>query len=299
MLGGILQRQPGWSFVSFYTLRTVTALGVALVPFVALGVYTRLIAPWRERRVDGKWASLAALIFSVWLFHCLVPAAAAEMRYLIAVMLPMTMFLVAGMHVAAQYLRVSAITPPRRPWVVAAAVIAIFLATGFSIPKKTYHGFDQVAERLERPEYSNSVILVSSGAVGEGMLIAEMAMREKRPSHVILRATKMLSQSDWNGMHYELTYHTPEELMEFLRNFPVDIVVIDNEGGRAPLPHHLLLKQAVAAFPAEWEQLGSYPQNRAAAQPTIDLYRLKTASRRSPVRIHIDMPFTLRRPIVR
>ena len=153
-------------------------------------------------------------------------------------------------------------------------------------------GFDQVARLVEKPEYKDSVVLVASastGGEGEGALISEVALHEKRPSHIILRATKMLSQSDWMGRHYTLLYQTPEQVMGFLRSIPVGIVVVHNQRGLPGTLDHQLLRQAISVYSAEWERLGTYSE----AESTIDVYRLKSAAGRRIGKIHVDLPYTL------
>jgi hypothetical protein len=104
-----------------------------------------------------------------------------------------------------------------------------------------------------------------------------------------------LSQSNWVGAHYVLLYNTPAELMSFLKDVPVALVIIHNERGTLSFPHHALLKQTIAAFPTEWEHLGTYPQRRPATlQSTIDVYRMKSLpERRSGPKIRIQLPYTL------
>jgi len=299
-LVGIAERKNGWVFAFEYARHILSFLGWALLPIVLLGVYDRTIAPARNRLADGKWVSAAALVCSVWAFHCTVPGPGAQVRYLIAVGPPMLMFLVAGIHLLARWIAVSAITPRQRGWAIAAVVITVFLTTGFSVQRKRYYGFDEVAQRLERPEYKNSVLLVSSVGEdqdGEGMFISEIAMREKRPLHIVLRASKMLSQSDWMGGHYKLLYNTPQEVMNFLRTMPVEIVVIHDEPGLVADAHHKLLQQAIAEFSQEWEHMGTYPQRRAAENGSIDVYRLKSPTNHGTGKIRIDLPYTLKRQV--
>jgi hypothetical protein len=293
MLGGILQRQPGWVFLPRLTAMVVTVLGVALVPVIAIGAYDKLIA--NRRTAGGKWPAAAALICGFWLFHWLIPSVGPEPRYVIAVTPPMLMFLMAGVERLASWIPKPA-AYSHRVLAVAAAMVILFAATGFSIPRQQHHGFDEIARLVETPEYKNSVILVASEADGEGMLIDEVAMREARPSHFVLRASKMLGQSDWNGLHYLPKYRTPEELMKFLDSIPVELVVIDNEPGSTAPPYYALLRQTIAAFPALWEHAGTYPQAHGTG-PTIDVYRLKSAAGRNPGKIRIDMPYTLGRSI--
>jgi hypothetical protein len=293
MLAGIADRQPGWLFLPRLTAMVVTVLGVALVPLIAIGVYDKLIA--NRRTAGGKWPAAAALICGFWLFHWLVPSVGPEPRYVIAVTAPMLMFLMAGVERLARWIPKPA-AYSHRVLAVAAAMVILFAATGFSIPRQQHHGFDEIAQLVERPEYRNSVVLVSSEGDGEGMLIDEVAMREARPSHFVLRASKMLGQGDWMGNHYVLNYRTPEELLKFLDSIPIELVVIDNEPGLTAPAYFALLKQTIAAFPGLWEHTGTYPQPQGTG-PTIDVYRLKSAAGRNPGKIRIEMPYTLGRSI--
>jgi Dolichyl-phosphate-mannose-protein mannosyltransferase len=294
MLAGIADRQPGWFYLPALTASVVTVLGIALIPLIALGIYDKLIT--NRRTASGKWSAAAALICAFWLFHWVIPSVGPEPRYLIAITPPMMMFLMAGVQ------RLAALIPKpveysRRLLAVAAAMVILFAATGFSIPRQQHHGFDEIAQLVETPEYKHGAILVASEGDGEGMMIDEVAMREARPSHFVLRASKMFGQGDWLGNHYILTYHTPEEVMKFLDSIPVELVVIDNERGLAgPPSYYALLKQAIAAYPALWEIAGTYPEAPGTG-PTIDVYRLKSAAGRNPGKIRIEMPYTLGRSI--
>jgi hypothetical protein len=293
---GIADRHAGWTFFFGYARTILHLVGLALSPVIAVGVWDRLIVPAWQRSLDGKWAAAGALLCSVWAFHSLIPAEGVELRYLIAVVPPILLFLTAGISGIAGRVAIPSIDWRRRSWGVAALVAIVFLTTAFSIPKKQHYGFDAVAELLETPEYRSNVVLISSaapGAEGEGMLISEVAMREKRPSHIVLRATKMLSQSDWMGAHYTLLYQNPDEVMKFLKSIPVGIVVVHNERGLAGSPDHRLLQQTIAGFSTEWEHLRAYTEGES----TIDVYHLKSAAGQRTGTIRIDLPYTLGRSI--
>lgn len=293
---GIEHRRPVGTFVSGYTLAILTMFGVALLPVIAAGIFDKVLRPAWRRSLDGTWASAAALVCSVWAFHCMLPVMGVDRRYLIAVMPPLFMFLISGIVAVGRWLE---FLPIGAQWCLrgtAAAVVIIFLINNFSIPQKRYLGFDEVAEYLENPKYKDNLILVCTDALdGEGALIAEIAMREKRPSHIVLRATKMLSQSDWMGERYSLLYNTPEEVMNFLRGTPVGVVVIQDGGGPMEYPDHKLLRQTINQYSAEWEHIGAFPQRRAGEPGSnIDAYRLKSAAGRSAGKVRINLPYTLK-----
>jgi hypothetical protein len=301
LLNGILERSPAGTYVLFYTTTIGTILGLALLPFILAGIWRRFLSPALARRADAKWTSAAALICSVWAFHAAIPAAAPEYRYLIAVLPPLLMFLVAGIAwIGSLVPAFGGISERSRVVALAAIAAALFFATVFTIPHKLYHGFDEVAVLLERPEFRTSEILVSSDAEGEGVLISEMALREKRPSHVILRASKMLAQSDWNGQHYRSFFTSPDQLLQYLKSIGVSIVVMDNNPGTGISPHQKLLRQTVGEFPAQMVALGAFPQHRRSDVPaTIEVYRLPGVSGAARSSIRIGLPYTLGHDIQR
>jgi len=51
--------------------------------------------------------------------------------------------------------------------------------------------------------------LCSSEGTAKERFISEVAMREARPGHIILRASRMLAESDWNGRDYKLKMEGP------------------------------------------------------------------------------------------
>jgi hypothetical protein len=95
---------------------------------------------------------------------------------------------------------------------------------------KQWSGFAPIAEAvLEDTAMDKAEILVSSDARGEGMFISELAMREKRPGHIVRRVSKDLATMDWEGRGARLKYESDEELAEWFagegRN--VGCVVVD------------------------------------------------------------------------
>jgi len=110
-LAGIAERQPGGTFSIGYARAIVYIVGLGLSPVVAIGVWDRLVMPAWRRTLAGKWAAAGALIFSVWTFYSLVPAEGVELRYLIAVIPAILLFLVAGIGAIAR-----GIVIPSIPW---------------------------------------------------------------------------------------------------------------------------------------------------------------------------------------
>lgn len=86
--------------------------------------------------------------------------------------------------------------------------------------------------------------------------------------------------------------------MNFLKELPVEIVVIQSGVGPMEYPDHTLLRQAIDHGAAQWEEIGTFPQRRVGEPGSrIEVYRLKSAMGRSAGKLHIDLPFTLKHSI--
>jgi len=233
------------------------APGILVTAFALVGVAVKVIRPYSLGRVESLWGTAFAQIIAVWLFHALIPAG-METRYILASLAPWLMFSAAGVQWVSERLRPAAL-PARASAIVLSAVVGIvFFATVFRIPQQRRLGFQEVAEELtSNPEFRNSVILCSSEGVGEGLLISEVAMREARPGHIILRASRMLADSDWNGRFYKTKMDGPPAVQRFLEAAAVDVVVLDLNPYTA-FEHHKQL-QATMKGPG-WRRIGLYPK---------------------------------------
>jgi hypothetical protein len=243
--------QGGW----FYARTLALVPGLLTTGFAVAGIYDRVIR--RGFRVTPLWASAMAALIGVELFHSLVPAG-LEDRYLLASLPPLIMFAVAGVAWCASRIPL-AIGLRYRVVGLAAAAIGFFFVTTFHVEHKFAFGFAPlVKDLLTNAEYRNAIILCSSDDRGEGLLISEMAMREQRPGHIILRASRMLADSDWIGRGYSLKMDTPEKIRQWLESVPVGIVVLDRMVNKhTGFAHHALLRQAVSQPP--WRLASVYP----------------------------------------
>ncbi len=273
----------------FYAFRAVRALGLGLLPIGALGLIDRVVLPLRRGAVSGLWAAVTALALSNWLFHTVV-AAGFEERYLVPVMPVLVMFLVAGsvrLAEAARYLRLA---PSVGLAVLTAGIAFAFAVETFYVPRKAEIGFIQVAADLvARPEFKNSVILVSSEGDGEGMLVSEIAMRERRPGHFVLRATKALARVDWNGRRQEPYYSTPAALLGHLDQLPVGVLVLDLSPGRVVYQHHRLILETLARYPDRFQLVATYSSNPGVLpRGEIRVYRIPGNENPAPGTVILD-----------
>jgi hypothetical protein len=268
----------------FYATELFKSVGPAIAAFALIGVIVKAAVPFLQNRVAPLWAAALALILGVQLFHAAAPAG-LENRYLLASLPPVLLFLCAGIEWVAG--RMSARLSMRsRVMAVAAMAAVAFFAGTFRLTHKTHIGLDEAASAVAHDAADrDAIILCSSNGNGEGVFISELAMRERRPAHIVLRASLVLANSDWNGRGYHLLKSTPEEVNAFLASIPVGMVVLDRSPGFARWPHQDLLAQAMRR--PEWQLAGSYPQSGPHAGQ-VQLYRY-TGSRVLRARIRVDM----------
>ena len=275
---------PGFVALSSWFLlsQLIIAPGILVSVLALVGIAVKILGPYRGGRVEPLWGAAFAQVIAVWVFHAMVPAG-VENRYLLASLAPWLMFAAAGIQWIS--LRLGGVLLPVRGWAIALSVIAaaVFFATVFEIPQKRRIGLQEVAEDLtSNPEFRNSVILCSSEGNGEGALISEVAMREARPGHIILRASRMLAESDWNGRDYKLKMEGPAAIQQFLEAASVDLVVLDLQPYQ-PFEHHKQL-QATMHYPG-WRRIGVYPRIvDSVTNPTahVELWRQTGAARPAP-----------------
>jgi 4-amino-4-deoxy-L-arabinose transferase-like glycosyltransferase len=161
--------------------------GVLVLLLAVVGMAVTLPGPRRHAQpVEGEWAAMFGLVVAMLLFHVLVPAG-VEPRKLMPAAPALLLFALQG--TVFLFGRVG--LRRRTPVFAAAAVAVIFAVQGFTIPLKPMRELSPAAERIAAGP-SGSVTLVSSDANGEGAFISEVAMRDKRPNHIVLRASKLL-----------------------------------------------------------------------------------------------------------
>ena len=217
--GGWDEPNPSWHFtigaLPYYAKKFGLSLGIVVLLLFCIGVFVK----FRTRSQNqGRWAAAGAFILSVLVFQSIAPVG-LEARHLIPVMPAALMFAVAGWV---------ALTATRLRPAVAGALGLLVLASALPpFAKKGYAGFAPLAEVMLREAAPEEAALVSSDARGEGMFIAEVAMREHRPGHVIQRASKALASSTWSGGGYAPLFKDDAEVLAFLTSGKIQYLVLD------------------------------------------------------------------------
>ena len=140
----------------------------------------------------------------------------------------------------------------RSPWIKGLLLALGLVLYPYSWLRQPQSGFGALLARIKRP----SRMLISSSGLGEGPWIAVTSLAEKRPSSFVVRATKVLSESGWNGEGYHLLTPTTDAVLRRLDELALDTVIVDTPPVPPPLPHHLLLEDTMKNSPA-WKRCGS------------------------------------------
>lgn len=273
--------KPGLEFaiqaiVAFVSIM-ISFMGPILSAIAAVGIGVTVIIPFFRKAVQADWAVMAGLIFGVWIFHVIVPAG-IEPRKMIVAVPALILFLFAGGEWLAARLPLGLRLAPWRPALLALLLGAIFFSQTFAIPREPHYGFTEAAEFITNsPQLRSATVLVASEGDGEGLLVSEVAMHEPRPGHTILRASKVLSQSNWIGSTYHALYQSAAALSDYLDRAKVDLVVIDSFHGRAVHQDMTLIREAIRQNPTQWALLKSFSADPPIAG-RIEIYRFKPAS---------------------
>ena len=272
----------------------LTNSGPIILVLALIGFVVKVVLPYRRRSIEPIWASAAALMVALFLFG--FAPLPAEPRYHVASWAAMALFAAAGAATLAGLPWGRSLPSHWKTGAVVAGAAALYMATTFYIPTRRSYGFTEVASAVvSNPNLRDAVMLVSSENFGEGMLITEVALREPRPSHYILRASKMLSRSRWDLDRYELLYATPEAMSAYLKSIPVRLLVIDNTPGPVPVPHHDILNTMVKQYKDDWKLVDCYPKvGPVESRGLVCVYECPAAAG-SHKQISIDMRYTLKK----
>jgi hypothetical protein len=231
--GGWLYPGPTWEFtreaLPYYLGKYAVALGPVLLVLAAAGAVVLIL---RRGASSGKWAAIAALVPAVIVFQSLAPVG-LEARHLIPAIAPALMFAAVALGgFAALIQRRMGEAERRKRWVppvVGAAAALVILLGSLPVHKKGFTGFAPLADFYVNTATAGDAVLVSSDARGEGMFIAEVAMRDpQRPSFTVRRASKELAASEWSGRGYQPKYTNNHDLLAYLKSGKVRYVVRDD-----------------------------------------------------------------------
>ena len=79
-------------------------------------------------------------------------------------------------------------------------LVGAFLVERFEVPVRDNQGYRQAAaEILSTPAFGDSVLLIASDPIGEGLFVAGVALADERPERTVLRGSKVLGRTPGRG----------------------------------------------------------------------------------------------------
>ena len=269
---------------------------------LAIGGYG-IFGAIRARRRGADPREITVTIALIWLVVTLVSQLffrdAVEPRYLLPAYLPATILFAEGLFRIAGDLR----RHFGRPGLAVPAMALLTALCLISTPPLTMHqrtGYADVAAAI--PDDSEGrVVLVSADSSGEGAMVAELLLEDPARTGVVLRATKVLSRSDWLGRNSRLLVRSAESVRQFLDATPVHFIVVDMNGflRDATRPHHRLLEETLRRYPEQFRLIGDFPLyfDGHRRNHAVQVYENLAVRGRRARTIHIDMSQTIGRDL--
>jgi hypothetical protein len=160
-------------------------------------------------------------------------------------------------------------------WAMATVCLVLF---PFEFYRQPVRGFTALAAQLPRP---GRFLISSPNGWSEGCFIAAVSLTEPRPSSTVLRATKVLARTNWNGNRYAPLISDAEGIERLLDEGAVGTVVAHTVAAEEPLfPHHELLVRTVRES-SLWRRCG--------ATGELEAYCRTAPARRAPKPQRIDL----------
>lgn len=258
----------------------LAGIGGPLVVLAAIGLLFVIVRAWRggdEAPAAQPWAAVGAGLLAVLAFQCIVPAG-LDPRYLLPTAAPLLLLAAYGLMGLFSLLT--------RSWPLITGLLACLILLVIAAPfmlvslTKPSIGMVPAARAALASGSANPLILVGSDAMGEGALVAAVAQADRAMLYFVLRGSKLLAISDWNGKDYAPLYADAAALMRGLDEIGIGFVALDTSPEAQAILHNRQLTEAAAAYPDRFGLIGTYP--RSDGKGEVRLYQLAGNEARTP-----------------
>lgn len=225
-------------------LRNLGIVGIVLLTAGAWGSWTAR----QPQMQQWRWAAACISLFSATvIFQSLAPAA-LDPRYMTPALPPAVALIALGIKAVAA--RVGMIRPARGALLCTGLLTVTLLAPGvqfvLSERPKVDMRLNEAVDSNTRP-VDQEVLLIDGSPGAEGGLIAAAAVTDPERLRYVVRASQLLSDSDWNATRYRLKHDDPRKIVDTLRTLGVNRIVIVRREGEAEFAHSRLLRQILAS----------------------------------------------------
>jgi len=238
--------------VGSFLLETFKIFPPVLLAIVILGLIAAVVMarPWRDDLI------VLALLGAGHLSFLILSPVGAEHRYL---MVPAAVLLVAAFVGGSGLLA----------WAVRGGDQNTVLATGMAVATLLFAVFEfshmvrfppdriarVVALIVKDPARSGQRILVPPTL--EGAVIADFVAQRRDRTYSLVRPIKKLASGDWFGGHYSSKFENCEQMMEYFRQEPVDLIMWDASPESTLRPHARILGEMLRRYPLTWVKVPS------------------------------------------
>jgi len=243
---------------------TLGQLGLGLLVNLVWLAPLILIGAWRMFRGPRPMPGFAAVCLmqpaAVLVFLIMAPVG-NESRYLTPALPVLMILAMYGIRALAD------VAPPARRTLVMAGLVVFFIGSFVALAA---YRLDPVPADTLRPianfviERNYHSVLVPSDS--EGPMIAEISEREMdRLAIFLVRPSKLLAQTDLNGLVYPAIYKTKEETQALFDQLPLDGLVVRMNPPEDAAEHEILLRDMILAFPNRWHLVRSFGDASSSA----------------------------------
>jgi hypothetical protein len=220
-----------------------------LTPAGALLALVGVATEFRDRkRFPERWlvvSGIVSLVLGTLTLQSLIPVDIVD-RYMAPALPALVVLAMLGLQRLIE--RIVARPAPRLQAGAAVALLVLMASPGFvhlfeRVPKADT-GIEQVAQQLAadgRP----SVSLIDGDTSAEGAFIADMAVRDSGLKSYVIRASKLMADSNFMGSSYALRFHDDGAVLAELRRLGVQHVVLVRSGNRPAFPHSDQIRNAL------------------------------------------------------
>jgi hypothetical protein len=107
-------------------------------------------------------------------------------------------------------------------------------------------------------------------------------------SGIVLRASRVLSESWWSGRRYRPLFANANEVRKYLMDLPVRYILLDNS--MHLLPSEKLVDEAIRASPQDFALLGRFPIHRSGRYlGEVRVYENRAAGERRPAVVRVRL----------
>ena len=204
---------------------------------------------FRSFRQKPFWVAMASMGVCGMVFDLLVPVP-FDTRYLLPTLVAVAVLAGGGAQTIVERVSLASSLWRRAPYAaMGTAALASMAITAARVPVKPNHGYRNMIANCLLCE--NQTTLIAGSAIDEGGLIAEASLADPLRAHTVLRASKVLAETDWSRSYTELRFDSASEVDDFLDRAQVSEVVF---GGESQYEEDLQLRAAMSLPGSGWER---------------------------------------------